>query len=55
MRKINGSIKNEDACLIIRTNEEIDLLIKCGDILRYRRAHILDVLGMLQEWIKVGR
>ena len=39
--------KNQDGCLIIRTNEEIDLQIKRGDILRYRRAQRLDVLGML--------
>jgi hypothetical protein len=47
MRKIRGSIKNQDGCLKIRTNEEIDLLIKGGDIFRYRRAQRLDVLGML--------
>jgi len=47
MMKICGSIKNQDGCLIIRTNEEIELIIKRGDILRYRRAQRLAVLGLL--------
>jgi hypothetical protein len=38
MRKIHSPIKNQDESGRIRTNEEIDLLIKQADIVRYIKA-----------------
>jgi hypothetical protein len=38
MRKIYSPIKNQDGSWRIRTNEEIDLLIKHADTIRYIKA-----------------
>jgi hypothetical protein len=35
MRKMHGPIKDQDGSWRIRTNEEIDLLTKHADVVRY--------------------
>jgi hypothetical protein len=47
MRKIHGPIKNPDGSWGIRTNEEIDLLIKHADVVRYIKTKSIRWFGRI--------
>jgi hypothetical protein len=47
MRKIHGPIKNRDGSWGIRTNEEIDLLIKHADVVRYIKTQSIRWCGRI--------
>ena len=53
-KKLYGTIKNQDGARRIRTKEEIGLLIKHADIVRYIKAQrirwIGDSVRMDKEW-----
>ena len=47
MRKIHGPIKNRDGSWGIRNNEEIDLLIKHADVVRYIKTQSIRWFGRI--------
>jgi hypothetical protein len=55
MRKIYGPIENQDGGWIIRTNEEIDLLVKDADIVRHIKFQRIGWNGHIEEGIKKGQ
>jgi len=47
MRKIHGTIKNQDGSCRIRTNEEIDVLIKHADVVMYIKTQSIRWVGRI--------
>lgn len=66
MRKTYGPVKNQDASCGMRSNEEIDLLIRHANLVRYMKAHRIRTIGhivsmdkemtaeRITEWIAIA-